>query len=101
MHSSSEEPSLSSPDYDDRSYIIRGIRKPYGGYVKGLFRKDEASASKATPSAETLGAKHKFVRTVIRGQLKGFVSDSEDEQSPKGTTIASLHASNRSTRASV
>jgi len=69
--------------------------------VKGLFRKDEASASKAAPSADTLGAKHKFVRTVIRGQPKGFFSDSEDEQPPKGPTIASLRASTRRTHASV
>ena len=101
MPSSSEEPSLSSPVYDNRSYIIRGIRKPDEGYAKGLFRKDEASASKAAPSAETLGAKRKFIRTVIRGQPKGFFSDSEDEQPPKGPTIASLRASNRSTHASV
>jgi len=51
--SSFEELSLSSPVYDNRSYIIRGIHKPDGGYAKGLFRKDEASASKAVPSAET------------------------------------------------
>ena len=101
MPPSSEEPSLSSPVYDNHSYIISGIRKPDRGYAKGLFRKDEASASKAAPSAETLGAKRKFVRTVIRGQTKGFFSDSEDEQPPKGPTIASLHASNRSTHASV
>jgi hypothetical protein len=51
MPSSSEEPSLSSLVYDNRSYIIRGIRKPDGGYAKGLFRKDEALANKAAPSA--------------------------------------------------
>jgi len=101
MPSSSEELSLSSPVYDNHTYIFRGIRKPDGGYAKGLFRKDEASASKAAPSAETLGAKHKFVSTVIRGQPKGFFRDSEDEQLPKGPTITSLHASNRSTHASV
>ena len=101
MPSSSEEPSLSSSVYDNRSYIIRGIRKPDGWYAKGLFCKDEASASKAAPLAETLGAKRKFVRTVIRGQPKGFFSNSEDEQLRKGLTIASLRASNRSTHASV
>ena len=100
MPSSCEEPSLSSPVYDNRSYLIRGIHKPDGEYAKGLFRKDEASASKALPLAETLGAKHKFIRTVIRGYPKGFFSDSEVEQLPKGPTITPLCASNRSTHTS-
>ena len=70
MPSSSEEPSLSSPVYDNRSYIIRGIRKPDEGYAKGLFRKDEASASKAAPLAETLGANASLLGLSSRDNLK-------------------------------
>ena len=68
---------------------------------RGFYVRTKLRLAKSRPLAETLGTKRKFVRTVIRGQPKGFFSDSQDEQLPKGPTIASLRASNRSTHASV
>jgi len=42
-----------------------------------------------------------MVKPLIRGQLAGFFSDSEDEQPPKGPALASLSASNKSLHESV
>jgi hypothetical protein len=50
-------------------------------------------------SAEYSSAPLRFKRMVkppIRGQPTGFFCDSDDEQPPKGPTIASLSASNKS-----
>lgn len=38
---------------------------------------------------------------MIRGQPKGFFSDSEDEKPPKGPTVASLHASLKSSHRNI
>ena len=43
----------------------------------------------------------RMVKPLIRGQLAGFFSDSEDEQPPKGPALASLSASNKSLHESV
>jgi hypothetical protein len=42
-----------------------------------------------------------MVKPPIRGQPTGFFSDSNDEQLPKGTTLASLSASNKSLHESI
>jgi hypothetical protein len=42
-----------------------------------------------------------MVKPPIRGQPAGFFSDSDDEQPPKGPTLASLSTSNKSLRESI
>ena len=55
-------------------------------------------------SIESSDAPLRFKRMVkppIRGQPTGFFSDSDDEQPPKGPTLASLSTSNKSLRESI
>ena len=90
------------------SYTMVGERKPEGGYGKALMCKlAKKPVSKTAPSrreSESSGAPLRFKRMVkpqIRGQPAGFFSDNDSEQPPKGPTLASLSASNRSLRESV
>jgi hypothetical protein len=85
------------------SYTIVGVRKPEGGYRKALMRKlAKKPVSEPTPSrkgSESSGAPLRIkmiINPKIRGQPAGFLSESEDEQSSKGPTLASLSTSNRS-----
>jgi hypothetical protein len=85
-----------------------GMCNPKGGYGKALRRKlAKKPVSKLAPlgkESESLGTPLRFKRMVkppIRGQPAGFFSDSEDEQPPKGPTLTSLSASNKSLRESI
>jgi len=85
------------------------MRKPDGGYGKALMRKPAKElmhqpALSGKESAESSGAPLRFKRMVkppIRGQSTRFFSDSDDEQPPKGPTLASLSTSNKSLRESI
>jgi hypothetical protein len=90
------------------SYAMVGVRKPNGGYGKALMRKPaKKSVSEPTPSgkgSESSGTPLRIKRVQkpqIRVQPAGFFRDSEDEKPPKGPTLASLSASNRSLHMSV
>jgi hypothetical protein len=90
------------------SCTMVGVCNPKGGYGKALRRKlAKKPVSKPTPSgkeSESLGTPLRFKRMVkppIRGQPAIFFSDSEDEQPPKGPTLASLSASNKSLHESI
>jgi hypothetical protein len=86
-----------------------GMRKPDGGYEKALMRKPAKkpvckAVQSGKGSAESSGAPLRFKRMVkppIRGQPARFFSDSDDERLPKGPTLASLSASNKSLHESI
>jgi hypothetical protein len=86
-----------------------GMRKPDGGYEKALMRKPAKkpvckAVQSGKGSAESSGAPLRFKRMVkppIRGQPAIFFSDSDDERLPKGPTLASLSASNKSLHESI